>query len=49
MVTSETGPKTASVVTVQDNGRGIDLDLRDKLFSPFCTAKARGMGLGCPS
>ena len=36
------------VVTVQDNGRGIDAELRDKVFSPFCTTKPRGMGLGLP-
>ena len=36
------------VVTVQDNGNGIAPDLRDKIFSPFCTTKARGMGLGLP-
>lgn len=36
------------VVTVHDNGRGISADLRDKIFSPFCTTKARGMGLGLP-
>ncbi|MEO8440375.1 MAG: ATP-binding protein [Spartobacteria bacterium] len=36
------------VVTVHDNGRGIASDLRDKIFSPFCTTKARGMGLGLP-
>lgn len=38
----------AVVVTVQDNGRGIDPELKDKIFSPFCTTKARGMGLGLP-
>ena len=36
------------VVTVHDNGHGISADLRDKIFSPFCTTKARGMGLGLP-
>ena len=34
------------IVTVQDNGRGIDPELKAKIFSPFCTTKARGMGLG---
>ncbi len=38
----------AIVVTVQDNGKGIDPELKDKIFSPFCTTKPRGMGLGLP-
>ncbi len=38
----------AVVITVRDNGKGIDPELKDKIFSPFCTTKARGMGLGLP-
>ena len=36
------------LVSVQDNGKGIAANIRDKVFSPFCTTKARGMGLGLP-
>jgi PAS domain S-box-containing protein len=38
----------AVVVTVQDNGSGIAPDIKEKIFSPFCTTKPRGMGLGLP-
>ncbi|MEA2068079.1 MAG: ATP-binding protein [Verrucomicrobiota bacterium] len=35
-------------ILVADNGSGIDESLRDKVFSPFSTIKARGLGLGLP-
>lgn len=35
-------------ITIRDNGNGIPSEIRDKVFSPFCTTKARGMGLGLP-
>lgn len=34
--------------TVQDNGHGIPREIHSKVYSPFCTTKARGMGLGLP-
>src|ERR1041385_5100570 len=39
---------TGVLVTVRDNGRGIAPEIKEKVFSPFCTTKPRGMGLGLP-
>ncbi|NCC50449.1 MAG: hypothetical protein EOM20_04450 [Spartobacteria bacterium] len=36
------------LIMVADNGPGIPPPLQRKLFSPFCTTKARGLGLGLP-
>jgi PAS domain S-box-containing protein len=38
----------AVIVTVRDNGTGIAPEIKEKIFSPFCTTKPRGMGLGLP-
>jgi two-component system, NtrC family, nitrogen regulation sensor histidine kinase NtrY len=35
-----------AVIAVSDDGQGIPVDLRDKLFSPSFTTKTSGMGLG---
>lgn len=36
------------LITIKDNGPGVPAALADKLFSPFTTTKARGLGLGLP-
>ena len=37
------------VIIFQDNGPGIPSEIRDKVFTPFFTTKARGTGLGLPT
>jgi nitrogen fixation/metabolism regulation signal transduction histidine kinase len=36
------------VINIRDNGRGISGEIIEKIYSPFCTTKARGIGLGLP-
>ncbi len=36
----------AVTITVADTGRGLDDEIRDRLFEPFVTSKAKGTGLG---
>jgi nitrogen fixation/metabolism regulation signal transduction histidine kinase len=38
--------KTTFTVTVTDNGKGIPIELNDKIFSPNFSTKNSGMGLG---
>jgi signal transduction histidine kinase/GAF domain-containing protein len=43
----QNGPGKVFIV-ITDNGSGIDEEVRNNLFSPFSTIKARGLGLGLP-
>jgi two-component system, LuxR family, sensor kinase FixL len=45
-VTTRRGPRKSIQFIVADNGPGIAPDLRDRLFDPFVTTKAKGMGMG---
>ena len=40
--------RSAVVIEVCDNGPGIPAELLGKVYSPFCTTKPRGVGLGLP-
>lgn len=42
------GLGAAVLIAIRDNGGGIDPAIRDNVLSPFCTTKARAMGLGLP-
>jgi signal transduction histidine kinase len=44
-ISLETTEKNA-IVRVMDNGRGIPVELGDKLFQPNFTTKSSGMGMG---
>ena len=34
------------VISVKDNGQGVDPNLKEKIFEPKFTTKTKGMGLG---
>jgi signal transduction histidine kinase len=36
------------LISIHDNGSGMDAEIRDKIFEPFFTTKTRGTGLGLP-
>ena len=38
----------AAVLEIRDSGPGIPRDMRERIFEPFVTTKARGGGLGLP-
>lgn len=37
-----------AIITIRDNGPGMDTTLLDRIFDPFFTTKPDGMGLGLP-
>jgi two-component system sensor kinase FixL len=45
-VTTRKGPRKSVQFLVADNGPGISPDLSERLFDPFVTTKAKGMGMG---
>lgn len=46
LVALQTAAAMSARVTFHDDGPGIPLDIREKIFTPFFTTKARGTGLG---
>ncbi|BCS88736.1 two-component system sensor histidine kinase NtrB [Pseudodesulfovibrio sediminis] len=46
LIVSTIMDKEHVILTVEDTGEGIPLDLRDKIFSPFFSSKGKGSGLG---
>jgi signal transduction histidine kinase len=45
----ETPPGRFVLITVQDNGGGMDAETRDRIFEPFPSLKTGAEGLGLPS
>lgn len=42
------GQSPAVIISIKDNGPGMAPEILDKVYSPFSTTKARGLGLGLP-
>lgn len=45
-VTASAQPESMVAIAVADNGPGVPPHIRERLFSPFVTSKAEGMGIG---
>ncbi len=48
MVDDADGKQDSVAIEIEDKGKGLSPEIADNVFSPFCTTKARGMGLGLP-
>ena len=46
LLISARGDKSEIVVRVEDSGMGLDPEAADKIFNPFFTTKAHGIGMG---
>jgi signal transduction histidine kinase len=42
------GPSEVIIVDVADDGPGVPVEMRDRIFNPFFTTKPQGSGLGLP-
>jgi signal transduction histidine kinase len=49
LTVSVTSSETACLIAFNDTGPGIPAHIRQKIFTPFFTTKARGTGLGLPT
>ena len=45
-ITTERGAEGGIVVSVEDNGPGLDKEVAERLFQPFNSSKSDGMGIG---